>query len=63
MEVPRFHGENLAVFCVWCAMAHRQGFALVYMAFIDMLVPSQAKALQSIKHVDACHIHRETNVT
>ena len=30
MEMPYFHFENLAEFCVWCAMVHRQGFASVY---------------------------------
>ena len=30
---------------------------------IDMLILWQAKALQSVKHVDACCIHGETNVT
>ena len=30
MEMPYFHFENLAEFCVWCAMVHQQGFASVY---------------------------------
>ena len=36
--MPYFHGENLAKFRVWCAMAHQQGFVSVYMVPIDMLV-------------------------
>ena len=34
----------------------------VYTAHIDIFAPWQAKALQSVKHVDVCRIHRETNV-
>ena len=61
--MPHFHGENLAEFHVWCAMAHQQGFTSVYTMCLDMLILWQAKALQSVKHVDACCIHGETNVT
>ena len=34
---PHFHDENLAEFHVWCAMTHRQGFASMYTARINML--------------------------
>ena len=61
--MPHFHGENSAKFRVWCAMAHWQGFAPVYTAHANMLMLGQARALQSIKHIDACCIHGETNVT
>ena len=63
MGMPHFHSENLAKLLVWCAMAHRQGFASMYMACIDMLLLWWTKALQRIKHVDTCRIHNETNVT
>ena len=62
-KVPYFHSENWTEFRVWCAMAYRQGFMLVYMARISMFVQGRAKVHQSIKHVDACCIHEETNVT
>ena len=62
-KVPHFHGKNSTKFCVWCAMAHQQGFSPVYMARISMFILMQAVAHQSVKHVDACHIHGETNVT
>ena len=61
--MPHFHGENPAKFRVWCIMAHQQGFMLVYTAHANMLVLGQARAPQIIKHIDTCHIHRETNVT
>ena len=63
MEVPHFHGKNLAEFRVWCAMTHQQGFTLVYTVRANMLVLGRAGALQSIKHIDVCHIHGETDVT
>ena len=44
-------------------MAHRQGFVPVYIASVNMFILRQVEALQSIEHVDACRIHRETNVT
>jgi len=62
MEVPYFHNKNLAEFCVWCAMAHRQGFMPMYMAHASMLVLRWARAPQSTKHIDTCRIHWETNV-
>ena len=61
--VPHFHGENQAEFHIWCAMAHRQGFASVYTVHIDMLILRQAQALQNIERVDVCRIHKETSVT
>ena len=61
--MPHFHGENSAKFRVWCAMAHWQGFTPVYTAHANMLMLGQARAFQSIKHIDACCIHGETNVT
>ena len=63
MGMPHFYNENLTKFRVWCAMAHQQGFVLVYTARANVLVLGQAGAPQSIKHVDTCHIHGETNVT
>ena len=63
MGMPHFHGENPVEFWGWGIMAHQQGFSSVYTACIDMLVLWRAEALQSIKHVDACRIHEETNVT
>ena len=63
MEVPHFHNENLEKFRIWCAMAHWQGFMPVYTMRANMLVLRRAGAPQSIKHIDVCHIHEETNVT
>ena len=62
-KMPHFYRKNLAEFCIWCAMAHQQGFAPVYMACVSMFILMWAEAHQSVKHVDACRIHRETNVT
>ena len=62
-RLPYFHGENLAEFRVWYTMVYQQGFAFVYTVRINMLVLWWAETLQSIKHVDACHIHWKTNVT
>ena len=45
MVMPHFHGENLAKFHVLCTMSHRQGFAYVYMARMDMLVSWRVEAL------------------
>ena len=61
--MPHFHGENLAKFWVWCPIAYQQGFAYVYTARFDMFAPWRVEALQNVKHVDMCCIHRETNVT
>ena len=61
--MPHFHGKNLAKFRVWCAMAHRQGFMLAYMACANILVLGRAEAPQSIMHIGTCHIHEETDVT
>ena len=44
-------------------IAYWQGFMLVYMVHANMLMLRRARAPQSIKHVDACHIRGETNVT
>ena len=63
MGMPHFYNENLTKFRVWCAMAHQQGFVLVYTARAKVLVLGRAGAPQSNKHVDTCHIHEETNVT
>ena len=57
MGMPHFHGEKSCKFCIWCTMAHRKGFASVYAACINMLVLRRAGDLQSIKYIDACHIH------
>ena len=62
-KVSHFHGENPAEFRIWCTIMHQKGFTPVYMTHANMLVLGQAKALQSIKHIDACRIHKETNVT
>ena len=35
----------------------------VYTARANMLMVGQARAPQSIKHIDACYIHGETDVT
>ena len=61
--MPHFHGENLAEFRVWCVMAYRQGFMLVYTTYVSVFVLGQAKALQSIEPVDARRIHGEIDVT
>ena len=37
-EVPNFYNENPAEFLVWYAMAHWQGFTLMYTARANMLV-------------------------
>ena len=63
MGMPHFHSENLAEFRIWCAMAHLQGFMPIYAAHANMLALVRAEAPQSIKHIDTCHIHGETNVT
>ena len=63
MGMPHFHRENPAKFCIWCTMAHRQGFTPVYTMRANMLMLGWASALQSIKHIDVCRIHGETNVT
>ena len=34
---------------------------LVYVAHANILMLGQVGALQSIKHIDACHIHGETD--
>ena len=52
IKVPHFHDENSAKFLVWCTMV-----------CIDMLILRRAEALQSIKHVNAHRLHRETNVS
>ena len=57
MEVPYFHGKTPVGFRVWCAMAHWQGFMPTYTVRASMLGLGQARALQSIKHIE------ETNVT
>ena len=44
-------------------IAHQQGFMPMYMVRANMLMLGQAKAPQSIKHIDTCCIHEETNVT
>ena len=48
MGMPYFHGENLTEFRVWCAMAHQQGFMLVYMARANMLMLGQARDPQRV---------------
>ena len=63
MGMPYFHDENPVEFCVLCTMAYQQGFMPMYMACANMLVLRRAGAPQSIKHVDTCRIHRETDVT
>lgn len=35
----------------------------MYTACVDMFILRQARAHQSIEHIEACHIHGETNVT
>jgi len=62
-EVPYFQGRNPIEFHVWCTMAHRQGFIPMYTACANMLMLGRAEAPQSIKHIDACRIQGETNVT
>ena len=57
MEVPYFHGKTPVEFRVWCAMAHWQGFMPTYTVRASMFGLGQARALQSIKHIE------ETNVT
>ena len=52
MGMPHFHGKNPAKFFIWCAMAHRQGFMLVYTMPANVLMLGRAGAPQSIKHVD-----------
>ena len=62
-STPNFHDENPVEFRVWCAMAHRQSFVPMYTTCVIMFIQGQAEAYQSIKHVDACHIYGETDVT
>ena len=61
--MPHFHGENLAKFRIWCTIAHRQGFMPVYTTCAYMLMLRWPGAPQSIKHIDTCRIHGETDVT
>ena len=63
MEVPNFHSENSVEFRVWCVIVHQQGFMPVYMVHANMLMLGLAEAPQSIKHINACCIHGETDVT
>ena len=35
----------------------------IYMAHAKVLMLGKAKDPQHIKHIDACHIHGETNIT
>ena len=63
MGLPHFYDENLTEFRVWCSMTHQQGFVPMYTARANVLMLGQARAPQSIKHVDTCRIHRETDVT
>jgi len=63
MGMPHFHGENMVEFYIWCAMAHQQGFMPVYTAHANVLLLGWASAPQSIKHIDTCCIHGETDVT
>ena len=58
--MPYFHSENPIEFCVGYGSP---GFVFVYTTCIYMLASWRTETLQSVKHVDACHIHRETNVT
>ena len=53
----------MAEFHIWCAMVHWQGFVPVYTTCVSMFMLRRAEAHQSIKHVDVCCIHGETNVT
>ena len=62
-KVPNFHSENSIEFRVWCTMVHRQGSVPVYTMCVYMFILGRVKAHQSIKHVDVCRIHGETNVT
>ena len=48
MGVPYFRGENPAEFCVWGAMAHRQGFMLVYVTRANMLLLGRARPLKAL---------------
>ena len=63
MRMPYFSDKNLTKFHFWCAIAHRQDFMPVYEVRANMLMLGRAGAPQSIKHIDACYIHGETNVT
>ena len=63
MGMPHFHSENPTKFCVWFTMAHQQDFMPVYTTHANMLMLGRASAPQSINHIDASRIHRETNVT
>ena len=61
--LPHFYDENLTEFCVWCAMTHQQDFVPVYTVRANVLMLGQVRAPQSIKHVDTCRVHGETDVT
>ena len=50
--MPHFHNKNLLEFHVWCAMAHRQSFMLVYTTCANVSMLGQSGAPQSIKHID-----------
>ena len=60
---PIFTAKIRQSFYVWCAMAHRLGSMLVYVVHANMLMLGRAEAPQSIKHINMCRIHEETNVT
>ena len=66
--LPWEYDNGDALFSWWkfgrvSCIAHQQGFMPVYMVRANMLMLGQAKAPQSIKHIDTCRIHEETNVT
>ena len=63
MGMPHFHSKNPTKFCVWFTMAHQHDFMPVYTTHANMLMLGRARAPQSINHIDASRIHRETNVT
>ena len=62
-KVPHFLCENPTEFHVWCAMAHRQGFVPMYSMRFNMFIFRRVKTHESIKHINACRIHEEINVT
>jgi len=58
MGMPYFHGKSGRVLHLV-----RYGALAGFHACVYMLMLGWAEALQSIKHIDSCRIHREINVT
>ena len=50
-KMSHFRRKSLSKFCIWCVIAHWQGFFPMYTACINMLGLRQAEAYRSTKHM------------